>query len=454
MAKQRIQFVCRQCGHATPRWVGRCPTCGEWNTMEEVVTEASRSTRSRRPATPRSTPQRLTDVSSDHSQRLPVPMAEFSRVLGGGVVPGSMILIGGDPGIGKSTLLLQVSAQIAANGRPVLYVSGEESPQQIRMRADRLGVSADDLYLLAETNLDQVMEHVYQLNPHAMVVDSIQTVYTEDLESTAGSITQVRECASRLMELAKSEAVPVFVVGHVTKEGNIAGPRVLEHIVDAVLYLEGERFHSYRLLRGVKNRFGSTNEVGVFEMTQQGLVEVANPSEAFLAERLTAVPGSTVAVTLEGTRPLLVEVQALTSPTAFSVPRRTANGVDFNRLLLLTAVLSKRVGLPLGDQDVFVNVVGGLKVAEPAADLSIAIAIASSQQGIPVASDLAIIGEIGLSGELRSVTQVEKRINEAGKLGFKRILLPRSPRHGDAHPDVELIPTRSLGEALDVALAS
>lgn len=453
MAKQRVQFVCQECGYTTPKWVGRCPDCGEWNTMEQVVTETSRAAR-RRPATPRSTPQRLTDVSADDFQRLPVPMSEFSRVLGGGLVPGSMVLIGGDPGIGKSTLLLQVSAQMALNGRPVLYVSGEESPQQIRMRADRLGLSADELYLLAETNLDQVMEHVHHLNPHAVVVDSIQTVYTEDLDSTAGSITQVRECASRLMELAKTEAVPVFVVGHVTKEGNIAGPRVLEHIVDAVLYLEGERFHSYRLLRGVKNRFGSTNEVGVFEMTQQGLVEVANPSEAFLAERLTAVPGSTVAVTLEGTRPLLVEVQALTSLTSFSTPRRTANGVDFNRLLLLTAVLSKRVGLPLGEQDVFVNVVGGLKIAEPAADLSIAVAIASSQQGIPVAADLAIMGEIGLSGELRSVTQVEKRINEAGKLGFKRVLLPRSRRNGDDYPGLELIAARSLGEALDVALAT
>ncbi|MFQ5854733.1 MAG: DNA repair protein RadA [Anaerolineae bacterium] len=453
MAKQRVQFVCQECGHATPKWVGRCPDCGEWNTMEQVVTETSRSAR-RRPAAPRSTPQRLTDVSADHFQRLPVSIVEFSRVLGGGVVPGSMVLIGGDPGIGKSTLLLQVSAQMAANGRPVLYVSGEESPQQIRMRADRLSLTADDLFLLAETNLDRVMEHVYDLHPHAVVIDSIQTVYTDDLDSTAGSITQVRECASRLMELAKSEGVPVFVVGHVTKEGNIAGPRVLEHIVDAVLYLEGERFHSYRLLRGVKNRFGSTNEVGVFEMTRHGLVEVTNPSEAFLAERLTAVPGSTVAVTLEGTRPLLVEVQALTGPTSFSTPRRTANGVDFNRLLLLTAVLSKRVGLPLGDQDVFVNIVGGLKIAEPAADLSIATAIASSQQGIPVASDLAIIGEIGLSGELRSVTQVEKRINEAGKLGFKRVLLSRSHRNGDGHSDVQLIPARTLGEALDVALAT
>lgn len=452
MAKQRVQFVCRECGYATPKWVGRCPDCGEWNTMEQVITETSRS--ARRPATPRSTPQRLTDVSADNFQRLQVPMMEFSRVLGGGLVPGSMVLIGGDPGIGKSTLLVQVSAQMAINGRPVLYVSGEESPQQIRMRADRLSLSADDLYLLAETNLDQVIEHVHQLNPQVVVVDSIQTMYTEDLDSTAGSITQVRECASRLMELAKREGVAVFIVGHVTKEGNIAGPRVLEHIVDAVLYLEGERFHSYRLLRGVKNRFGSTDEVGVFEMTQQGLVEVANPSEAFLAERLTAVPGSTVAVTLEGTRPLLVEVQALTSPTSFSTPRRTANGVDFNRLLLLTAVLSKRVGLPLGEQDVFVNVVGGLKIAEPAADLSIAVAIASSQQGIPVAPDLAIIGEIGLSGELRSVTQVDRRINEAGKLGFKRVLLPHSRRNGDDQPAVELIQARTLGEALDVALAT
>lgn len=453
MAKPRTVYICASCGHRATRWEGQCAGCGEWNTLEEAIVEKSRSRR-RRPGTPSSVPQRLTDVSADNFQRLPIPLEEFSRVLGGGLVPGSMVLIGGDPGIGKSTLLLQVSALLATGGRPVLYVSGEESPQQIRMRADRLSLGADDLYLLAETNLDQIVDHVGDVRPHVLIIDSIQTMYTDDLDSTAGSITQVRECASRLMALAKSEAVPVFLVGHVTKEGNIAGPRVLEHIVDAVLYLEGERFHSYRLLRGVKNRFGSTNEVGVFEMSQTGLAEVTNPSEAFLAERLTAVPGSTVAVTLEGTRPLLVEVQALTSSTSFSTPRRTANGVDFNRLLLLTAVLSKRVGLPMGDQDVFVNVVGGLRIAEPAADLSIATAIASSQQGIPVPSDLAIIGEIGLSGELRSVTQAEKRINEAAKLGFRRVLVPRSRRSGDTTADIDLIPVRSLGEALEAAFAA
>jgi DNA repair protein RadA/Sms len=453
MAKPRTVYICAACGYRAARWEGQCGGCGEWNTLEEAVVEKSRSAR-RRPGTPSSVPQRLADVSADNFQRLPIPLEEFSRVLGGGLVPGSMVLIGGDPGIGKSTLLLQVSALLAADERPVLYVSGEESPQQIRMRADRLNLTAGDLYLLAETNLDQIIDHVGDVRPHVLIIDSIQTMYTDDLDSTAGSITQVRECASRLMALAKSEAVPVFLVGHVTKEGNIAGPRVLEHIVDAVLYLEGERFHSYRLLRGVKNRFGSTNEVGVFEMSQAGLAEVTNPSEAFLAERLTAVPGSTVAVTLEGTRPLLVEVQALTSPTSFSTPRRTANGVDFNRLLLLTAVLSKRVGLPMGDQDVFVNVVGGLRIAEPAADLSIATAIASSQQGIPVPSDLAIIGEIGLSGELRSVTQTEKRINEAAKLGFQRVLLPRSRRNGDTTTGIEVISVRSLGEALEAVFAA
>lgn len=453
MAKPRTVYICSACGHRATRWEGQCAGCGEWNTLEEAIVEKPRAGR-RRSGTPSSVPQRLADVSADNFQRLPIPLEEFSRVLGGGLVPGSMVLIGGDPGIGKSTLLLQVSAMLATGGRPVLYVSGEESPQQIRMRADRLNLSADDLYLLAETNLDQIIDHVGDVRPHVLIIDSIQTMYTADLDSTAGSITQVRECASRLMALAKSEAVPVFLVGHVTKEGNIAGPRVLEHIVDAVLYLEGERFHSYRLLRGVKNRFGSTNEVGVFEMSQAGLVEVTNPSEAFLAERLTAVPGSTVAVTLEGTRPLLVEVQALTSSTSFSTPRRTANGVDFNRLLLLTAVLSKRVGLPMGDQDVFVNVVGGLRIAEPAADLSIATAIASSQQGIPVPSDLAIIGEIGLSGELRSVTQTEKRINEAAKLGFRRVLVPRSRRNGDTGAGIGLIPVRSLGEALEAAFAA
>ncbi len=458
MARKRTEFICQECGYSAPKWVGRCPDCGEWNTLvEQAVVERrfGQVSLGTGPA-PQSVPQRLSDIPTEGFRRIDVPMPEFSRVLGGGVVPGSMVLIGGDPGIGKTTLLLQVSALMAQNGAPVLYVSGEESPQQIRMRADRLGLAADELYLLAETNLEAILTHAQNLKPGMLVVDSIQTVYTADLDAMAGGVSQVRECAGRLMTLAKREGIPVFLVGHVTKAGNLAGPRVLEHMVDTVLYLEGERYHAYRLLRGVKNRFGSTNEVGVFQMTQRGMVEVSNPSEAFLAERMTAVPGSAVAVILEGTRPLLVEVQALTTPTSFSTPRRTANGIDFNRLLLLTAVLSKRVGLPLGNQDVFVNVVGGLKIAEPAADLSIATAIASSLQGRPVLADLAVIGEIGLSGELRSVTQVERRLHEAAKLGFKQVLLPRSCCRDDVgdNLELELIGVRSLGEALDAALSN
>jgi len=393
-------------------------------------------------------------VTVEGFERLELPMEEFSRVLGGGIVPGSLVLLGGDPGIGKSTLLLQAVALLAQDAGPVLYVSGEESVQQIKLRAQRLDIAGDNLYLLAETSLDAILEHVAQLRPRVVVVDSIQAVYLEELESSAGSITQVRECANQLMHLAKQENIPIFIVGHVTKSGAIAGPRVLEHIVDTVLYLEGERFHAYRLLRSVKNRFGSTNEVGVFEMRSEGLVEVTNPSEAFLAERMTAVPGSAIAVTLEGTRPLLVEIQALTSPAAAALPRRTANGIDFNRLLILVAVLTRRVGLRLHNQDVFVNVVGGLRVTEPAVDLSVATAIASSQRGVPVAGDLAIMGEIGLSGELRSISQVEKRVNEAAKLGFRRCLLPRAAlRAAPVREDIELLGVRSLGEALDVALS-
>ena len=453
MAKRRTQFVCQQCGHTSPKWVGRCAECGQWNTMTETVVESRK--RSPLPyGPPKSAPQRLSEIDLDGFRRIDLPLAEFNRVLGGGVVPGSLVLIGGDPGIGKSTLLLQVSALMADRENPILYVSGEESPQQIKMRSQRLSIASDQLYLLSETNLNAILEHTHQLSPQMVVIDSIQAVYLDELDSAPGSISQVRECANRLMHLAKGEDIPVFVVGHVTKAGAIAGPRVLEHIVDTVLYLEGERFQAYRLLRSVKNRFGSTNEVGVFEMCPGGLIEVPNPSEAFLAERLTAVAGSTVAITLEGTRPLLVEIQALTSTTSFGLPRRTANGIDFNRLLLLVAVLSQRIGLRLGDQDIFVNVVGGLKIAEPAADLSVATAIASSRRGIPVAPDLAIVGEIGLSGELRSVSQVEKRLKEAAKLGFKRCLLPKSARRVRLSvPGMELLGARSLGEALEIALA-
>ncbi|MFB0535062.1 MAG: DNA repair protein RadA [Anaerolineae bacterium] len=454
MARVKTAFVCEQCGHVFPRWSGRCSECGTWNSVVETRVEQDREKRAAGVSlVPASEPQPLPTISADGFQRISVAMEELNRVLGGGVVPGSVVLIGGDPGIGKSTLLLQVSSLLARQEGPVLYVSGEESVQQIKMRADRLGISDDQLYVLSEINLEQIMGHIERLNPHLAVVDSIQSVYTEELTSAAGGVSQVKECAATLLRLAKASGVPIFIVGHVTKAGAIAGPRVLEHIVDTVLYLEGDRFHAYRLLRSVKNRFGSTNEVGVFEMASQGLLEVANPSEAFLAERLPEAAGSAIAVTMEGTRPLLVEIQALASTTSFGLPRRTANGVDFNRLLLLVAVLSKRVGLRLSDQDVFVNVVGGLRVNEPAADLAVAVAIASSFRDVPVAADLAVVGEIGLSGELRTVGQLPRRLSEAAKLGFKRCLLPKGTRQKKAIPsEIEFIGVRSVAEALEVAL--
>jgi DNA repair protein RadA/Sms len=405
-------------------------------------------------------PQRLTDIGGDAEDRLPPGIGEFARVLGGGVVPGSIVLIGGDPGIGKSTLLLQVALEMARQAS-VLYVSGEESVRQIKMRAVRLANQADgssytfpeDLFLITETNLDLVLEHVAQVKPRLLIIDSIQTLTLPALESSAGSVSQVRECASRLRELAKSSGTAVFLIGHVTKEGSIAGPRVLEHIVDTVLYLEGDRFQTYRLLRSVKNRFGATSEVGVFEMRERGMVEVTNPSEAFLAERMVNVPGSSIAVTMEGTRPLLVEVQGLTSPTSFGNPRRTANGVDMNRLLLISAVLSRRVGLRLGEQDVFVNVVGGLMVEEPAADLAIAAAITSSARNVPLRADTVLIGEVGLSGELRLVGQMPARLREATSLGFKSVIVPRRMRRGETWPDsIQVIEARSLQQALDHAL--
>jgi DNA repair protein RadA/Sms len=452
MAKGRAKaiYVCQQCGAQSLKWVGRCPDCGEWNSMVETV--ESRDTSPPSSVRPRGKPQRLADVPSEGFQRIPVPMPEFSRVLGGGIVPGSVVLIAGDPGIGKSTLLLQVAALVSGSVGKVLYVSGEESAPQIKNRSQRLGVSAEQVYLLTETDVDLIVDHIHELQPELVVVDSIQTISAPELSSAAGNISQVRESAARLTEVAKGEGVPVFLVGHVTKEGSIAGPRVLEHMVDAVLYLEGERFHAYRLLRSVKNRFGSTDEIGVFEMSGEGMLEVTNPSEAFLSERSDGT-GSAIAVTLEGTRPLLVEIQALTSTTSFGLPRRTANGVDFNRLLLLAAVLSKRVGLRLHDQDIFVNVVGGLRINEPAADLSVALAIASSYREVPVAQDLAVMGEIGLSGELRSISQPIKRLNEAARLGFTRCLLPRSVRLAkDRPPGLEVVRAGSLREALDVAL--
>jgi len=449
--KTRTQFVCQQCGYETPRWSGRCPECGQWNSLVETVQDRSGPSPSR--LVGRAVPQSITTISPEGFARIPVPMNEFNRALGGGIVPGAVVLIGGDPGIGKSTLLLQVSALLAGNGKPTLYVSGEESAQQIKMRAHRLGISEEQLYVLSETSLNHILSQIEQVEPQLAVIDSIQAVYLEDLESSAGSIGQVRECAATLLRLAKSRNIPMFLVGHVTKEGAIAGPRVLEHMVDTVLYLEGERFHSYRLLRSVKNRFGSTDEVGVFEMQEGGLVEIANPSQAFLSERLPSAVGSVVAVTMEGTRPLLVEVQALTTPTSSGLPRRTSNGIDFNRTLLLVAVLSKRVGFKLATQDVFVNVVGGMRINEPAADLAVAAAISSSYRNVPISDECVMVGEVGLSGELRSVAQAEKRLTEAAKLGFKRCIVPRSLRLGKAEGlGIEVLRARSIGEALDLAL--
>ena len=398
-----------------------------------------------------SPPQELSQVSTEATDRLPLPLAEFSRVLGGGLVAGSLVLISGDPGIGKSTLLLQASAAMTQHGRAV-YISGEETVHQIKLRAKRLGLRGEGLFLLAETDLEVILGQVEQLSPRLVVIDSIQTVYLPEVEATSGSVSQVRECTLRLMQWAKSSGVPVIITGHVTKEGAIAGPRVLEHIVDAVLYLEGEPFSAYRLLRCVKNRFGSTNEVGVFEMKSSGMVEVENPSLAFLSQRGEETIGSAVVPTLEGSRPLLVEIQALTTTTSFGLPRRTVNGVDFNRLLLVTAVLTKRAGLRLGNQDILVNVAGGLKVSEPAADLGMALAIASSARDTGVDPEMAALGEVGLSGELRAVSQLERRLGEAARLGFKRCIIPKVGSKIPPQKDIEIIIASTLREAINRGL--
>jgi DNA repair protein RadA/Sms len=421
--------------------------------MEMVKPGAANGMAAQRVGLPATSPQRLGDVQMQQFQRLQVPGEEFNRVMGGGIVPGSITLIGGDPGIGKTTMLMQVSTGLANHAGRVLYVSGEESTSQIKLRADRMGLAAHELFLLTETNLSDILEHASQIDPAVLIIDSIQTVYSEESESSPGSVSQVRECASRLQMLAKTSGTSVFLIGHVTKEGAIAGPRVLEHIVDTVLYLEGDPFQAYRLLRSVKNRFGATSEVGVFEMVGTGLIEVPNPSEAFLAERSMNAAGTAIAVTMEGTRPLLVEIQALTSPTSFSNPRRTPNGIDMNRLLLMGAVLAKRMGLKLFEQDIFVNVIGGMKVDEPASDLALAAAIASSYFDTPVPPDLALIGEVGLTGELRTVAHLPARLAEASKLGFKRALIPRVRRKlPDAPRDLKLIEARNIGEALATAV--
>ncbi len=454
MAKSRVVYVCQQCGRRAAKHLGKCPQCEGWNTMIAEVLEAGTG-RTRPPGLRTSRPRRLSEIEGDVDARLPLSIGEFSRVLGGGVVPGSIVLIGGDPGIGKSTLLMQMALSMATTA-VVLYVSGEESERQLKSRSLRLfpaGEASENLYLLTETDLETILDHIHSLSPALVVIDSIQTVQLRGIDTGAGSISQVRESASRLQSYAKTSGVAIFLVGHVTKEGAIAGPKVLEHIVDTVLYLEGDSFHAFRLLRSVKNRFGATSEVGVFEMRTSGMLEVPNPSEAFLAERVVDTPGSAIAVTMEGTRPLLVEVQGLTSSSPFGNPRRTANGVDFNRLLLTVAVLTRRMGLKLSDQDVFVNVVGGLRLSEPAADLAMAVAIASSVRDRPVKPEMALIGEIGLSGEIRTVSQLSTRLKEASKMGFRRAIVPRSMRSEAALPQgVEAIRVRSVRDAIEHAL--
>ncbi|MCJ7734065.1 MAG: DNA repair protein RadA [Anaerolineales bacterium] len=463
MAKSFAQYVCLDCGYTNPRYLGRCPNCGNWDTMsEERVAKsspASTNTSSRFNAT--SVPRPIQNIHSDEEKRIKLKHEEFSRVLGGGLVPGSINLIGGDPGIGKSTLLLQIALELAEEIQ-VLYVSGEESERQIKMRADRLHRSPDGtalelpakLLLVTETNLDIILDHTDAIKPKLLIVDSIQTSYLPQLESSAGSVSQVRECASQLREYAKRTGTSIFLIGHVTKEGAIAGPRVLEHIVDSVLFLEGDRYQAYRLLRTVKNRFGATSEVGVFEMQEGGMIEVSNPSEAFLAERMVDAPGSAIAVTMEGTRPILVEIQGLTNPTTFGNPRRTPNGIEFNRLLLITAVLTRRAGINLTDQDVFVNVVGGLKISEPASDLAVAAAIASSVKDTPVKADTILIGEVGLSGELRMASRMSERLGEAAKLGFQSAIIPKRLRSGGFSwpKKLQVIEVRSLSQALKEAL--
>jgi len=464
----KTHFVCSECGSSQMKWMGRCPDCGEWNTLEESRIQESAMALGGGSSLQAPTPLALPEIPSEPSRRIVLENAELNRVLGGGIVPGSGILVGGDPGIGKSTLLIQTAAEVARRVGRVLYVSAEESAYQIGQRATRLGLDEGGLLILADTILEQILAQIGQVRPCLVIVDSVQAIHSSASGSAAGSISQVRDCAAHLLRQARQLNIPLFLVGHVTKEGAIAGPRVLEHMVDAVLQLEGERFHAYRLLHSVKNRFGSTNEVGVFEMTERGMAPVANPSAMFLAERLPNAAGSAIAVPMEGSRPLLVEVQALASPTAFSQPRRTGNGVDFNRLLLVTAVLSKRLGLSLSAQDVFVNVIGGLRIGEPAADLAIAAAITSSFRNVPVAAEAALIGEIGLSGELRSVSQLALRLHEAAKLGFARAIVPRHALRrrraqpdrsgagegggGDLPSEIDVIGARTVADALDAAL--
>jgi len=450
MVKAKTHFVCQSCGYQAPKWLGRCPGCQEWNTfVEERVIEERAPERDLLGFEAEAVPLPINEIVGEERGRLRIGIGEFDRVLGGGIVFGSVILVGGDPGIGKSTLLLQVMSRLASKGQKVLYISGEESLQQTKMRAERLGISSDQLFVVSETSLEKILQDIQTLKPATVVVDSIQTIYSSELPSMPGSITQVREASSRLLYLAKHLSIPIFLVGHVTKEGFIAGPKVLEHMVDTVLYIEGEANHAFRILRAVKNRFGSTNEIGVFEMKDSGLVEVLSPSEFFLSERTQHTSGSVVMPSMEGSRPILVELQALVIPTHFGVPRRTAQGVDANRVSLLVAVMEKRLGVHLNNQDIFLNIAGGMRVEEPGIDLGVIASVASSFKDRMIDPELVVFGEVGLGGEVRGISQSEVRVKEASRLGFKRCLLPKQNQEKmKGVKAIELIGVKTVQEAI------
>jgi len=455
VAKGKTKFVCQECGAESPKWVGKCPGCAAWNTFVEEVEAVVKTAgvASAALSGTRERPRPIAEIESAREPRIDAGSDELNRVLGGGLVPGSLILVGGDPGIGKSTLLLQTSCHLARKPLRVLYVTGEESARQIKMRAERLGAQAPTLFVLCETNTDLIFEALDEVRPDILVVDSIQTVYQPGVTSAPGSVSQVRECTGLFMRIAKQRGIATLLVGHVTKEGAIAGPRILEHMVDTVLYFEGERHNSYRMLRAVKNRFGSTNEIGIFEMAESGLTEVKNPSELFLSERPLGVAGSIVVASMEGTRPVLVELQALVASTNFPSPRRMATGVDYHRLNLIIAVLEKRIGLHMQSQDAYLNVAGGIKLDEPAADLGVAVALASSYRERATSPTAVVFGEIGLTGEVRGVSRVDQRVNEALKLGFSRVILPeKSMKQWTPPRGIEIVAVRTVQEALQAIL--
>ncbi|MBN1780713.1 DNA repair protein RadA [bacterium] len=449
MSKQKTVFICQSCGYETYRWMGKCPECDSWNSFaEEILHTAAKKTGNRKQIV--EPPAELGQIESQPLQRVQTQISEFDRVLGGGIVPGSAVLIGGAPGMGKSTLLLQVCGQLTLQSKKVLYISGEESIQQIKLRADRLSIHAESFFLVSENNIETIIAVIDHASPDLVVLDSIQTVFSDEMESVPGNISQVRYCGHRMTAFAKQRNMPMIMVGHVTKEGNLAGPRVLEHLVDCLLLIEGDGLHQYRILRTIKNRFGSTNEVGLFEMTAKGIVEVENPSAHLLSEKRDNVSGAVVTVTLEGARPLMIEVQALVTITNYGTPQRTATGLDYRRLAMILAVLEKKAGLRFGNQDVFVNVAGGIRLQEPASDLAIAMALYSSLSEKAVPDDLSVIGEVGLTGEVRSVSQIENRIHEAARLGFKRIIVPhRGIKSIETGSRIRITGVQSLEQAIE-----